>query len=249
MALEFSKTVREVIALSREICIEMMYDAICEEMFILGMVHNLDRNGILLRSGAARALIKMDIDIENLSDYLKKKIGFKLEQVRVPPTGNIPLTKQAEKVLKMSHQMTIRFGEHGTIDTIHILASYLNEMDKTSRKEFTEINGFNMLQVSKNVIFDDQVDRYFDRYEVAEDSIEVQLDKSKERIKELTSIANTTKIAMKPLSLIFDMAEYTSEEVKEIIALIGDVYHQQSGDHLVIKGMSQLQVIQQLECV
>ncbi|TKC07911.1 hypothetical protein FA048_12145 [Pedobacter polaris] len=253
MELTFSNQVKEVIAKSRLICLEMGYDAITEEMFILGILYDIINDNSGDRNGAVMCMMSMQTNIETLITYLEMKIGTKLKKVDTAPTGNVPLTKQAEKVLKRSTLMAIRFGEHGTIDTIHLLGSYLNEMDRVERKEFLNVNEFDLLTVSRNIVFDDQIKPNLSLKD--EDSIEVQLAKSKERILRLKAASQETvrhkaKLkVVKPLSLIFDMDEYTPEEIKNIIALIGEIYHEQSGDHLVIKGMSQFQVVQELACV
>jgi hypothetical protein len=47
----------------------------------------------------------------------------------------------------------------------------------------------------------------------------------------------------KPISLIFDTEEISSDEIAEIIAALQDIYHEISGDELIIKGTSSFEYV------
>ena len=49
------------------------------------------------------------------------------------------------------------------------------------------------------------------------------------------------------LSLYFDLDEFDSEEISEIILNLSDIYSCIGGDRIVIKGMQQLQYVESIE--
>ncbi|WP_379085529.1 hypothetical protein [Pedobacter sp. UC225_65] len=238
---KFSESLKNVISDSRLECLEMGFGAITPEMFILSMLRG--------ENGALRSMKATGVDLEKLTELLRKETHRKLEKPVAALIGNVPLTKLAEKALKLSHQQTIRHGKRKSIDTIHLLFSTLEGFDRQQRDDIELSTGLSLKTLSKHFYHDDQ-----SRAASQSLNIEEELEISKAKIlelkeKSLNPYARLTASAVTPLSLFFNMEEYSKEEIKEIVGLLSELYHQHSGDHLVIKGASQFETVQQLACV
>ncbi|RZJ56554.1 MAG: ATP-dependent Clp protease ATP-binding subunit, partial [Hymenobacter sp.] len=120
MEAKFSNRVKEVISLSREEAIRLGHDYIGTEHLLLGMI----REG----EGTALGLLKK---LGVATDELK----FALEQATrntatqgTSITGSIPLTKQTEKVLKITY-LEAKIFKSEIIGTEHLLLSILRDED------------------------------------------------------------------------------------------------------------------------
>ncbi|MDE2834935.1 MAG: ATP-dependent Clp protease ATP-binding subunit [Bacteroidota bacterium] len=116
MDANFSNRVREVIAASRDEAIRMGHNYIGTEHFLLGIIR--EGEGI-----AVRLLSRLNCDL--------KKLKQDIEATVRPPSGsitlgNIPLTKQAEKVLKTTH-LEARMYKSSIIGTEHLLLGVLRD--------------------------------------------------------------------------------------------------------------------------
>ena len=95
MEAKFSNRVKEVISLSREEAIRLGHDYIGTEHLLLGMI----REG----EGTAIALLKkLGVSIEELK-YSIEQATRNTASPNTNITGSIPLTKQTEKVLKITY--------------------------------------------------------------------------------------------------------------------------------------------------
>ena len=118
MDAKFSPRVKDVISYSREEALRLGHDYIGVEHLLLGII----REG----EGVAMKMIKSSgID----SKDLRKKLESKLETgqlTEVKNSGNIPLLKQAEKVLKITY-LEAKLFKSNMIGTEHLLLSILKE--------------------------------------------------------------------------------------------------------------------------
>ena len=118
MEAKFSPRVRDVISYSREEAIRLGHDYIGTEHLLLG----------LIREGEGRAVrtIKQMLDFE--LNVLKKTIeeSIKNSATHKKVTGNIPLTKQAEKVLKVTY-LEAKIFKSEVIGTEHLVLSILRD--------------------------------------------------------------------------------------------------------------------------
>ncbi len=119
MEAKFSPRVKDVISYSREEAIRLGHDYIGTEHLLLGLIREGDGKAI-------KTLIALDIDIVRL----KKSIE---ESIRNTAHGsvnliNIPLTKQAEKVLKITY-LEAKIFKTDIIGTEHLLLSILRDED------------------------------------------------------------------------------------------------------------------------
>ena len=118
MDAKFSPRVKDVISYSREEALRLGHDYIGVEHLLLGII----REG----EGVAMKMIKSSgVD----SKELRKKLESKLESgqlTEVKNSGNIPLLKQAEKVLKITY-LEAKLFKSNMIGTEHLLLSILKE--------------------------------------------------------------------------------------------------------------------------
>jgi ATP-dependent Clp protease ATP-binding subunit ClpC len=124
MEAKFSQRVKEVIQYSREEAIRLGHDYIGCEHLLLGII----REG----EGKAIQTIKM-LDIDALR--LKKSIedAIRTTATKTANLGNIPLTKQAEKALKITY-LEAKIFKTDLIGTEHLLLSILRDEDNVASK-------------------------------------------------------------------------------------------------------------------
>ena len=114
----FSNRVQDVIRLSREEALRLGHDYIGTEHLLLGLIREGEGIGV-------RILKNLKVDLL----HLKQKIEESTHQ-KVPATqmGNVPLTKQAEKVLKITY-LEAKICKSSVIGTEHLLLSILKGED------------------------------------------------------------------------------------------------------------------------
>ena len=119
MEAKFSPRVKEVIQYSREEAIRLGHDYIGTEHLLLGII----------REGEGKALQNLrvlDIDLLRLKKAIEDTI--KPTATRAANLGNIPLTKQAEKALKITY-LEAKIFKSDIIGTEHLLLSILRDED------------------------------------------------------------------------------------------------------------------------
>ena len=119
MEAKFSPRVRDVISYSREEAIRLGHDYIGAEHLLLGLV----REG---EGKAIKTLKALDIDIMRLKKTIEDSIRNTATHKNI--SGNIPLTKQAEKVLKVTY-LEAKIFKSEIIGTEHLLLSVLRDED------------------------------------------------------------------------------------------------------------------------
>ena len=119
MESKFSPRVKEVITYSREEAIRLGHGYIGTEHLLLGII----------REGEGKALIHLQalgLDLVRL----KKNIEDSIRDTSAKNTnvGNIPLTKQAEKALKVTY-LEAKIFKTDVIGTEHLMLSILRDED------------------------------------------------------------------------------------------------------------------------
>lgn len=119
MEAQFSPGVKEVIQFSREEAIRLGHSYIGTEHLLLGLIRQGDGKAI-------RHLKSMGIDMLRL----KKTVEDSIRDTTSKSTniGNIPLTKQAEKALKITY-LEAKIFKDDVIRTEHLLLSILRDED------------------------------------------------------------------------------------------------------------------------
>ncbi len=125
MEAKFSNRVKEVIALSREEALRLGHDYIGTEHLLLGMI----REG----EGIAVALLKkLGVDLEEVKDTVEQSskgtVGHNIKNL-----ANIPLTRQSEKVLKITY-LEAKIFKAPLIGTEHLILSILRDEDNLATK-------------------------------------------------------------------------------------------------------------------
>jgi ATP-dependent Clp protease ATP-binding subunit ClpC len=119
MEAKFSPRVKDVISYSREEALRLGHDYIGTEHLLLGLIREGDGMAIkILRElGVDTAALRRSVE-----DAVKGTSGTTVN------LGNIPLTKQAEKVLKITY-LEAKIFKSEIIGTEHLLLSILREED------------------------------------------------------------------------------------------------------------------------
>jgi ATP-dependent Clp protease ATP-binding subunit ClpC len=119
MEAKFSPRVKDVISYSREEAIRLGHDYIGTEHLLLGLIREGDGKAI-------KTLKALDVDTirlkKTIEDSIKGTSGANTNLV------NIPLTKQAEKVLKITY-LEAKIFKTDIIGTEHLLLSILRDED------------------------------------------------------------------------------------------------------------------------
>src|SRR5262245_8070344 len=111
----FTDRARRVVVLAQEEARMLNHNYIGTEHILLGLIH--EGEGV-----AAKALESMDISLEAVRAQIEDIIG----QGQAAPTGHIPFTPRAKKVLELSLREALQLG-HNYIGTEHILLGLIRE--------------------------------------------------------------------------------------------------------------------------
>ncbi|MCX6173667.1 MAG: ATP-dependent Clp protease ATP-binding subunit [Ignavibacteriales bacterium] len=125
----FSERVQEVIRLSREEALRLGHDYIGTEHLLLGIIR--EGQGV-----AVKILRNLDVDLVKLKKTIEDTVRTSGGTLTI---GNIPLTKQAEKVLKIT-QIESKIYKSDVIGTEHILLSLLRDEDNIATQILHQFN-------------------------------------------------------------------------------------------------------------
>jgi ATP-dependent Clp protease ATP-binding subunit ClpA len=111
----FTDRAKTVVALAREEARNLDHDYIGTEHILLGLIH--EGEGV-----AAKALEALGISLEAVRQQVEEIIGHGQKA----PSGHIPFTPRAKKVLELSLREALQLG-HNYIGTEHILLGLIRE--------------------------------------------------------------------------------------------------------------------------
>lgn len=120
MEAKFSNRVKEVISLSREEALRLGHDYIGTEHLLLGMIREGEGVAISLLKKLGVSLDELRLSIEQATK------GTAISNVK--NLANIPLTRQSEKVLKITY-LEAKIFKSQLIGTEHLLLSILRDED------------------------------------------------------------------------------------------------------------------------
>ncbi len=123
MEAKFSPRVKDVIAFSKEEAVRMGNDYIGVEHLLLGLIREGSGKGM-------RILTEFNLDMSQIKNEIEKTIT-RSENAGELPGGNIPLVRQAERVLKMTY-LEAKLFKSAIIGTEHLLLSILKNEDSTA---------------------------------------------------------------------------------------------------------------------
>src|ERR671924_2305291 len=113
----FTDRARRVVVLAQEEARMLNHNYIGTEHILLGLIH--EGEGV-----AAKALESLGISLEAVRQQVEEIIG----QGQQAPSGHIPFTPRAKKVLELSLREALQLG-HNYIRTEHILLGLIRETD------------------------------------------------------------------------------------------------------------------------
>ncbi|MFT4532690.1 MAG: ATP-dependent Clp protease ATP-binding subunit ClpC [Saprospiraceae bacterium] len=123
---KFSPKVKKIIQLSREEAIRLNHDYIGTEHLLLGMIQDKD-------SLAIKVLESLDMDMEELRFKVEESATKKKTDETSYNVGNIPLNKQAEKVLKVTF-LEAKVYKNEEIKPEHLMLSILKHKENLASK-------------------------------------------------------------------------------------------------------------------
>jgi ATP-dependent Clp protease ATP-binding subunit ClpC len=125
----FSNRVQDVIRLSREEALRLGHDYIGTEHLLLGIIR--EGEGI-----AVKILRNLGVDLYKLKKSIEDTVRTSGGTLTI---GNIPLTKQAEKVLKITY-LEAKLYKSDVIGTEHLLLSLLRDDDNIAAQIMHQYN-------------------------------------------------------------------------------------------------------------
>ena len=130
MEAKFSPRVKDVISYSREEALRLGHDYIGTEHLLLGLIREGDGMAIKILKGSG-------LDTARLRRSVEEAVkGTSSTTVNL---GNIPLTKQAEKVLKITY-LEAKIFKSDVIGTEHLLLSILRDEDNIASQILLQYN-------------------------------------------------------------------------------------------------------------
>ncbi|WP_353508035.1 ATP-dependent Clp protease ATP-binding subunit [Intrasporangium sp.] len=135
----FTDRARRVVVLAQEEARLLNHNYIGTEHILLGLIH--EGEGV-----AAKALESLDISLEGVRAQVQEIIG----QGQQAPTGHIPFTPRAKKVLEYSLREALQLG-HSYIGTEHILLGLIREGEGVAAQVLVKL-GAELNKVRQQVI-------------------------------------------------------------------------------------------------
>ncbi|HKX68769.1 MAG TPA: ATP-dependent Clp protease ATP-binding subunit [Intrasporangium sp.] len=135
----FTDRARRVVVLAQEEARLLNHNYIGTEHILLGLIH--EGEGV-----AAKALESLDISLEAVRAQVQEIIG----QGQQAPTGHIPFTPRAKKVLEYSLREALQLG-HSYIGTEHILLGLIREGEGVAAQVLVKL-GAELNKVRQQVI-------------------------------------------------------------------------------------------------
>ncbi|MSV87204.1 MAG: AAA domain-containing protein, partial [Actinobacteria bacterium] len=135
----FTDRARRVVVLAQEEARMLNHNYIGTEHILLGLIH--EGEGV-----AAKALESMTISLEAVRSQVEEIIG----QGQQAPSGHIPFTPRAKKVLELSLREALQLG-HNYIGTEHILLGLIREGEGVAAQVLIKL-GADLARVRQQVI-------------------------------------------------------------------------------------------------
>jgi ATP-dependent Clp protease ATP-binding subunit ClpC len=135
----FTDRARRVVVLAQEEARMLNHNYIGTEHILLGLIH--EGEGV-----AAKALDSLNINLDAVRQQVEEIIG----QGQAAPTGHIPFTPRAKKVLELSLREALQLG-HNYIGTEHILLGLIREGEGVAAQVLQKL-GADLNRVRQTVI-------------------------------------------------------------------------------------------------
>jgi ATP-dependent Clp protease ATP-binding subunit ClpC len=135
----FTERARRVVVLAQEEARALSHNYIGTEHILLGLIH--ENEGV-----AAKSLESIGISLDAVRTQVEEIIG----KGRITPSGQIPFTPRAKKVLELSMRESIQLG-HNYIGTEHILLGLIREGEGLGAQVLVKL-GADLNRVRQQVI-------------------------------------------------------------------------------------------------
>ena len=135
----FTDRARRVVVLAQEEARMLNHNYIGTEHILLGLIH--EGEGV-----AAKALESLGISLEAVRQQVEEIIG----QGQQAPSGHIPFTPRAKKVLELSLREALQLG-HNYIGTEHILLGLIREGEGVAAQVLVQL-GADLNRVRQQVV-------------------------------------------------------------------------------------------------
>src|SRR6187431_3211290 len=135
----FTDRARRVVVLAQEEARMLNHNYIGTEHILLGLIH--EGEGV-----AAKALESLSISLDGVREQVQEIIG----QGQQAPSGHIPFTPRAKKVLELSLREALQLG-HNYIGTEHILLGLIREGEGVAAQVLVKL-GADLSRVRQQVI-------------------------------------------------------------------------------------------------
>src|ERR1700756_3891091 len=135
----FTDRARRVVVLAQEEARMLNHNYIGTEHILLGLIH--EGEGV-----AAKSLESLGISLEGVRSQVEEIIG----QGQQAPSGHIPFTPRAKKVLELSLREALQLG-HNYIGTEHILLGLIREGEGVAAQVLVKL-GADLSRVRQQVI-------------------------------------------------------------------------------------------------
>jgi ATP-dependent Clp protease ATP-binding subunit ClpA len=135
----FTDRARRVVVLAQEEARMLNHNYIGTEHILLGLIH--EGEGV-----AAKSLESLGISLEGVRSQVEEIIG----QGQQAPSGHIPFTPRAKKVLELSLREALQLG-HNYIGTEHILLGLIREGEGVAAQVLVKL-GAKLTRVRQQVI-------------------------------------------------------------------------------------------------
>ena len=135
----FTDRARRVVVLAQEEARMLNHNYIGTEHILLGLIH--EGEGV-----AAKALESLGISLDAVRQQVEEIIG----QGQQAPSGHIPFTPRAKKVLELSLREALQLG-HNYIGTEHILLGLIREGDGVAAQVLVKL-GADLNRVRQQVV-------------------------------------------------------------------------------------------------
>ena len=135
----FTDRARRVVVLAQEEAKMLNHNYIGTEHILLGLIH--EGEGV-----ASKALEQLGVSLDAVREQVQEIIG----QGQQAPTGHIPFTPRAKKVLELSLREALQLG-HNYIGTEHILLGLIREGEGVAAQVLVKL-GADLARVRQTVI-------------------------------------------------------------------------------------------------
>ena len=209
---KFSPELKDSLSRSQKEAIRLGHKVIDTVHLLLGALGARD-------SLAVEVLMSLEVDIRELQSILETSEPNSPDEVGELKLGALNLTKVADKILKVMF-LEAKMLKHDKVDPEHMVLAILKHRENLASRVLHKFDvDYDLYKAELAYV---QEEKSFQ-----EDQDQYEAEKEKEEKEEY-------------LSLIFDLEEFTEEEISDVVLQLSSIYTSIGGDELEIKGKKNL---------